>query len=188
MACLGAGPHLFTFKPGAVGVGKPDKRRVASEKELSVQIDQGCLKTRVIRSIPADPRSIDLTEADMIVSGGRGVGSEEAFALLEDLAGAIGASVGGSRAAADLGWIPHDRFIGLSGKKVAPRLYLAAGISGAGYHTMGIKGSENIIAINNDKGAEIFKLAHLAIAGDFKTLLPVLTEKIRRYLSDRQES
>lgn len=152
-----------------------------------MEIEQECLKTRVIRSIPADPRTVDLMEADMIVSGGRGVGSKEAFALLEDLAGVMSASVGGSRVAADLGWIPNDRFVGLSGKKVAPALYLAAGISGASYHNMGIKGSENIIAINIDKGAEIFRLAHMAVAGDFQTVVPILTEKIRRYLSDRQE-
>jgi electron transfer flavoprotein alpha subunit len=100
----------------------------------------------------------------------------------------MSASVGGSRVAADLGWIPNDRFVGLSGKRVAPGLYLAAGISGAGYHNMGIKGAENIIAINIDKGAEIFKLAHMAVAGDFQAVVPILTEKIRKYLSDRQES
>lgn len=187
VTCLGARPHLFTFMPGAAGVGKKDKTKTASEKQLSVEIEQKGIKTKVIKTMKADPRAVDLIEADKIVAGGRGAGSREAFVLLEDLADAMNASVGGSRVAADLGWIPHDRMIGLSGKKIAPRLYLAAGISGGAYHAMGIKGSENIIAINTDRGAEIFKLAHLAVAGDFQTIVPILKDKIKKYLTDRQK-
>ena len=123
----------------------------------------------------------------MIVSGGRGVGSKEMFAVLQDLADAMGASLGGTRVALDHGWITHDRLIGLTGKRVAPQLYLAAGISGASYHTMGVKGSENIIALNIDKGAEFFKIAQLAAVGDLKTILPLLTEKLKKYRAENKE-
>jgi len=186
LACGEKRPHIFTFKPGAAGVDRPDENRTAEVIDLVVEIDMKTVKTKTLGFVPADPRTIDLMDADMIISGGRGVGSKEMFAVLRDLADTMEASLGGTRAALDHDWINHDRLIGLTGKMVAPKLYFAVGISGASYHTMGIKSSENIIALNIDKGAEIFKLAQLASVGDLKIILPLLTERLKKHLANKK--
>jgi electron transfer flavoprotein alpha subunit len=113
------------------------------------------------------------------VSGGRGVGGPEGFAHVEELAEALHASVGASRVAVDLGWIPYERQVGQTGKTVAPELYVAAGISGASHHLMGMRGSEKIVAVNSDRKAPIFSVAHFGIVGDLHELLPRLARKIR---------
>ncbi len=177
-------PHLFTFKPGSVGVGPPNKRRTAEVIEIDVLppviADDAC-KTHTLAIIPADPRTVDLTEADIIVAGGAGVATLEMFDVLQELADALGASLGGTRPAVDQGWIPFQRQIGQTGKIVSPRLYIAAGISGASLHAMGIKDSEHIIAINTDKNAPIFSLAHCSAVGDLREVVPRLIAKIRKH-------
>jgi len=127
---------------------------------------------------PGDPRLIDLVEADRIVSGGRGVGGPEGFKILEQLADLLGAAIGGTRVAVDNRWIPFERQIGQTGKTVAPKLYLAIGISGASHHIMGAKASENIVAINSDPNAPIFKTAQLKVLADLHEVLPVLVKKL----------
>jgi electron transfer flavoprotein alpha subunit len=184
LSCTGPRPHLFTFKPGAVGVGPESKRRTAKATELeTLCIPEETGDTRTLEFIPADPRTVDLTEADMIVGGGAGVGDRETFEQLQELADLLGASVGGTRPAVDHGWIPFERQIGQTGKIVSPRLYLAAGISGASLHTMGIKDAENIIAINTDTNAPIFKMAHLSAMNDLREVLPVLVEKLKQRIA-----
>lgn len=184
-ACCGERPHLFTFKPGSAGVGAPDKRRRASVAELPpLDLTDMVRKTRTVTYIPADPHTVDLTEADMIVAGGAGVRTKEMFTLLQELADALGASVGGTRPAVDQGWIPFERQIGQTGKIVSPRLYLSAGISGASLHAMGIKDSEHIIAINTDKNAPIFKLSQLAAVGDLREVVPLLLQRLKKYRTE----
>ncbi len=182
MACSGKRPHLFTFKPGSAGVGPANKLRSAAVTELSsLSLNTGAIATRTLAFITADPRTVDLSEADMIVGGGAGVGNKDMFGVIQELADVLGASVGGTRPAVDQGWIPHERQIGQTGKIVSPRLYIAAGISGASLHAMGIKNSEYIVALNTDGNAPIFKLAHLSAVGDLGEIVPLLVEKIRDY-------
>src|SRR5207244_7229102 len=120
-----------------------------------------------------------IEDADVIVAGGRGLGSPENFALVEELAKALGGAVAATRPVVDAGWYPYAAQIGQTGKTVAPKLYLAAGISGAIQHKVGMQSSENIVAINKDANAPIFEFSDLGIVGDLNKILPKLTEAVK---------
>ncbi|HEX3128809.1 MAG TPA: electron transfer flavoprotein subunit alpha/FixB family protein [Thermoanaerobaculia bacterium] len=122
---------------------------------------------------------VDLTKADVIVAVGRGVGGADKMGVINDLAKALGAEIAASRPVIDNGWLPRDRQIGSSGQTVAPKLYLAAGISGAIQHLVGMKGSSVIVAVNKDPGAPIFNVAHYGIVGDLHEVLPAITEAVK---------
>ena len=124
--------------------------------------------------------NVDLEGAEIIVSGGRGVGGPEGFAPLKELADLLGGVVGASRAAVDSGWIPHVHQVGQTGKTVGPKLYIACGISGAIQHVAGMSSSDRIIAINKDPEASIFDIADLGIVGDVKEIIPALIQEIKR--------
>lgn len=125
------------------------------------------------------PDEMDLSEADVVVAGGRGIGGAAGFAMLEELAVLLGGTVGASRVAVDAGWIPYSRQVGLTGKTVTPRLYVACGISGAPHHVLGMRNSSLIVAINSDAQAPIFKIAHVAVVARVEDVVPQLIREIR---------
>jgi electron transfer flavoprotein alpha subunit len=137
-------------------------------------------KARTVESHPAEATVANLEEASVIVAGGRGVGSEEGFKPLQDLADALGGAVGASRAAADAGWVPYQLQIGQTGKIVKPALYVGIGISGAIQHRVGMQTAESVVAINKDPDAPIGEFADLFVVGDLFAIVPKLTDEIRR--------
>ena len=145
--------------------------------ELSESAKAAKITNRVVAQAGGRP---ELTEAAIVVSGGRGVGGEEGFTVIEGLADSLGAAVGASRAATDAGWYPHQYQVGQTGKTVAPQLYIANGISGAIQHRAGMQTSKTIVVVNKDPEAPIFELADFGVVGDLFTVVPQLTEEIQK--------
>ena len=176
-----AAPQVATLKPGVTKAKPPERAKKAEIVTISCGSAVG--RARVIDYIPADPKAVPIEEAEVLVACGRGLGRRENYHLVEELADVLGASVAASRMAVDSGWAPSQRLVGISGKTVTPRLYIACGISGAIHHTMGMKDSEEVIAINIDKNAPIFRLATIGIVGDLGEVVPAITREVRRALS-----
>jgi electron transfer flavoprotein alpha subunit len=177
----GYGTRVIVAKPNAfkaVAVG-------AEGKVEDIPGPQGDPLERLLDSVEEQGAAVNLEEASIIVSGGRGLGGPENFRYVRELAEALGAAVGASRAAVDAGWIPYPHQVGQTGKTVRPQLYIAVGISGAVQHRAGMGGSENIVAINKDPDAPIFSFCDLGIVGDLFQILPLLTEEIRRVKASR---
>jgi electron transfer flavoprotein alpha subunit len=179
--CPNHRPQMSTVRPGVFNVPCADERRVGTVEVIGTDLSKDNIRAKVIEVVKSLKEKVDLTEANIIVSGGRGVGSKDGFSLLNDLAEALGGVVGGSRAVVDAGVLEKHLQVGQTGKTVRPKIYIACGISGAIQHLAGMQESEYIIAINKDGSAPIMSVADLAVVGDLYKVIPQMIEEINAY-------
>lgn len=175
----GSRPQMATVRPGVFKASRCGGSAATIETIEHVACQEDCL-ARILRVVKKDRQHVDLERADIIITGGRGVGSAENFKLIDGLASALGGEVAGTRMACELGWIEKTRQVGQTGKTVSPKLYIACGVSGAIQHKVGIQGSDIIIAINKDPAAPIFDIAHYGIVGDLHEIIPAIVAEISR--------
>ena len=181
IVCPDHRPQMSTVRPGVMKKLAKDSGRKGEIVEFPVTLDLSKVKVQVLEIVKEEGNIVDISEAKILVSGGRGVGHKSNFRELEDLAAEIGGVVSASRAQVDAGNIGHDRQVGQTGKTVRPSIYFACGISGAIQHVAGMEESEFIIAINKDRYAPIFSVADLGIVGDVHKVLPLLTDEIKKF-------
>ncbi len=179
VVCLGT-PAVAALRVQSFDALEPDPSRTGEATELSVSLEAA--RQRTVERVEAATEGVRLEDARVVVSGGRGLGGPEPFAQLDELASLLGGAVGASRAACDAGWAPSSYQVGLTGKTVTPELYFAIGISGASQHLAGCSNARNIVAINKDAGANIFKEARFGVVGDWQKVLPAFVEQLHELL------
>ena len=177
--CEAQRPQMSTVRPRVFKKSVPDKGRKGQIIRVDFDKERITSRTRLLGFIEDITETVKLDEADIIVSGGRGLGKPENFGLLEDLAKVMGAALGSSRPPVDEGWIPYSHQVGQTGKTVCPKLYIACGISGSVQHMAGMQTSETIVAINDDPNAPIFEIATYGIVGDLFKVVPMLIGKLK---------
>jgi electron transfer flavoprotein alpha subunit len=176
---VSVGTSLVTLRPNSTP--PVEQAGAAAVEQVQVSLSDAAKGARIVESVVENKGGRPaLGDASIVVSGGRGVGSPENFAIIEALADSLGAAVGASRAATDAGWYPHQAQVGQTGQTVSPQLYIAVGISGAIQHRAGMQTSKTIVAINKDPEAPIFELADFGLVGDLNTVVPALTEEIQK--------
>ncbi len=176
-------PQIATVRTKAMQPLQRDDSRKGETINIEAGIDPSAVRTKVLEKVPEEIEGIKLEDAEVIVSGGRGIGSTEGFKQLEELAKLLKGAVGATRPPCDNGWVPDGLQIGLTGKIVAPNLYIAVALSGSSQHMSGCSGSKTIIAINKDPEANIFRVAQYGVAEDWKKILPALTAKVKELMA-----
>jgi electron transfer flavoprotein alpha subunit len=179
IALSGDGPYFISFQSGAVRADQMEAAASPAPVE-AVAAATGEIRTRPETPFQEARQAVDLTQAELIVSVGRGIKEQKNIALAQSLADAMGAALGASRPICDAGWLSMDHQVGSSGQTVSPKLYLALGISGAIQHVVGMKGSRHIVAVNKDAEAPIFEVADVAVVGDLFAIVPALIEEIKK--------
>lgn len=179
-AKLSGSPKLFSVAPNMVESKEVSSAVTCEIVTITPDLEEKMFRVRVTERAQKSGDKISLSEARVVVGGGRGVGSAEGFEVLEELAELLGGAVGGSRVATNLGWRPHSDQIGQTGTRIAPDLYIACGISGAIQHMVGCKGAKHILVINQDKEAPIFQRADYALLGDLHEIIPALNAELRK--------
>ncbi len=175
-------PQMATVRPNVMKKRVPDESRTGEMIYFDAKVTEADLYYQIKEIVAHTAKTINLEEADIIVSGGRGIGGPEHYHLIEELAEVLSGAAGASRAVVDAGWVPHYRQVGQTGKTVAPKLYIACGISGAIQHLAGMQTSDVIVAINQDPDAPIFRVASLGICADLHKALPILKERLSELL------
>lgn len=180
IVCKEHRPQMSTVRPGVMRQKPRDYNRKGTVEPITIAFRPEKFRVKLLETVKQEKNMIDIAEANILVSGGRGVGNREGFDKLQALAESIHAEVSSSRAMVDAGFVGHERQVGQTGKTVRPDIYFAIGISGAIQHLAGMEDSEYIIAINKDKYAPIFSVADLGIVGDLNKIIPILTRKLTR--------
>ena len=171
-------PQVVVIRGGAYDVLPPDPSRAGEVIPISVDLDASQVKVRHVETVRRKSEGVRLEDAPVVVCGGRGLGGPEPFEALKELARMLGGAVGASRAVCDAGWLDYSYQVGLTGKTVSPGLYITVGISGASQHMAGCSGAKNIVAMNRDPEANIFKEAAYGVVGDWKNVLPAFIETV----------
>ena len=185
IACPDNRPQMATVRAGVMQKNDPDDSKKAEVVEFNPTIEKNDKFVEILDIVKAVSDVEDIMDAKILVSGGRGVGSQENFSILQDLADAIGGTVSCSRAVVDNGWMPKDLQVGQTGKTVRPQVYFAIGISGAIQHVAGMEEADIIIAINKDPDAPIFEVADYGVVGDLNKIVPMLTEQIKTAIASK---
>jgi electron transfer flavoprotein alpha subunit len=181
--CSSHRPQMSTVRPGVMQKADRQVGRTGNVINFKPVFDDSKFKVRILETVSEDKGKIDITEAKVLISGGRGVGNQDGFNKLESLAKVMNAQVSASRAMVDAGIVTHERQVGQTGKTVRPDLYIALGISGAIQHLAGMEESDFIIAVNKDKFAPIFDVADIGIVGDVAKVVPLLTDRLAKELA-----
>lgn len=176
-------PQIATIRTKVISPREPDASRQGEIIKIDAGLEPAAIRTRILDKVVAEVEGVKLEEAEAVVSGGRGIGNAEGFKQLEELAKLLKGAVGASRPPCDNGWVPDPLQIGLTGKIIAPELYIAVAISGSSQHMSGCSGCKNIIAINKDPEANIFREARFGVVGDWKKVLPAFTDKVKELLA-----
>ncbi|UCD09560.1 MAG: electron transfer flavoprotein subunit alpha/FixB family protein [Dehalococcoidales bacterium] len=176
-------PQIATARAKSMTPLAKDESRQGEVVTIDAGLDVSIIRTKVLDKVKEEVEGVKLEDAPVIVTGGRGIGGEEGFKELEELARMMKGAVGASRPACDNGWMPDKAQVGLTGKIVTPDLYIAVGVSGASQHMAGCSGAKTIVAINKDSEANIFRMAHYGVVGDWKKILPAFKEKVKELIS-----
>jgi len=176
-------PQIATVRPKAMSPLEPDTSRKGEVITIEAGLDPSAIRTKVLEKVKEEVEGIKLEDAEVVIGGGRGIGDAEGFEQLRELAKVLKGAVGATRPPCDNEWVPAVAQVGLTGKIIAPDLYIAVALSGASQHMSGCSGSKNIVAINKDAEANIFREAHFGVVGDWKKVLPAFTNKVKELLA-----